>query len=84
MLQEEWSDLIEQIKDVTFNLLVIYKFPFILATKASKPDDAVVIVKEVFTEKYSGSIAIHSILEHLEFFENGNRIPSVCSVFQPA
>ncbi len=48
MLQKERRDLVEQVKDISFNLLVVDKFAFIFTTETGKPDDAIVIIEEVF------------------------------------
>ena len=84
MFQEERSDLVEQIKDVSLNLLVVDKLTFVYTSETGKADDAVVIVKEVFAEKNGGSIVIDTILKHLEFFKNGNRIAGICPILQPS
>ncbi len=84
MFQKEWSNFIEQIKDVTLYLLIVDKFTFVFATETGKTYDAVVIVKEILAEKHSGGIGIDTILQHLEFFKNGNRITSICTILQAA
>lgn len=82
MFQEERSDFVEQIKDITLNLLVVDKLMFVPASETGKTDDAVVIVKEVLAEKNGGGIVIDTILKHLEFFKNGNRIAGICPILQ--
>ena len=82
MFQEKWSDFVEQIEDVTFYLLIVDKFAFVCATESGKPEDAIVIIKEVFSEKHTGGIAIYTILKHFEFFKNSNRIAGIRTIFQ--
>ena len=65
---------------VILNLLVVDKFSFIFTTETGKPDEAVVIVKEVFSEKHSGSIIIYTILKHLQF----SRIAIGSRVYTPS
>ena len=81
MLQEERSDFIEQVKDIAFYLLVVDKFTFVFSSETGKTDYAVVVVKEIFSEKHRGCIGIDSILQHLEFFKNSNRVAGVCAIF---
>ena len=84
MLKKERCNFVEQIEDISLNLLIVEKFAFVCTTETGKPDEAVMIVKEVLSEKYCCGISIDAVLKHLEFFKNGNGIAGVGAVFQPS
>ena len=56
MFQKERCDFVEQIKDITLNLLVVDKLTFVYTSETGKTDDAVVIVKEVLTERTAAAL----------------------------